>query len=70
LEEDVDEDEEYGEFIRAKSIVERDIKFTNIIFDLLIEIELNRKKAHSSVFHKIKEGSDDMDIDEDEDEEE
>jgi hypothetical protein len=70
MEEDVDEDEECRELILAESIVERDIKFTNIIFQLLNEIEWNRKKAHSSVFHKIKEGSDDMDIDEDEDEEE
>jgi hypothetical protein len=50
--------------------VERDIKFTNIIFQLLIEIEWNRKKAHSSVFHDKSEESDDMDIDEDGDEEE
>jgi uncharacterized glyoxalase superfamily protein PhnB len=69
-EEDLEEAEKCSELILAKSIVEHDIKFTNIIFQLLIDIELNRKKAHSSVFHKIKEESDDMDIDEDEDEDE
>jgi hypothetical protein len=68
LEEDVDEDKEYGELIRAKSIVERDIRFTNIIFQLLIEIEWNRRNAHLSVFHDKSEESDDMDIDEDEEE--
>jgi hypothetical protein len=68
LVENVYEDEEYGELIKTQSIVERDIKFTNIIFELLIEIELNRKKAHSSVFHDKNEESDDMVIDGNEDE--
>jgi hypothetical protein len=70
LKEDGDENEEYDEFIRAKCIVERDIKFTNIIFHLLYEIEWSRKKAHSSIFHNKSVDSDDMDTDKDEDEEE
>jgi hypothetical protein len=39
--------EEYGNFIQAKLLVERDIKTLNKIFDLLIQIELVKLKAEN-----------------------
>jgi hypothetical protein len=68
-EEELEDREEYGDLYKAKFIVECDIRSTNIIFDLLIQIELKREKAqnNTNIFHDDKsEESDDMDTDGDE----
>jgi hypothetical protein len=46
-EEELENRKEYGNLVEAKLLVERDIKTLNIIFDLLIQIELEKSKAQN-----------------------